>query len=226
MDDAQTVMSMQNRDPPPPQSPSSRDTGSQDDTLPSLGDWSPTSRRKIRAQVLEARQREREELQRYKRLKREYINHAGKEVLEARQLSDTHRLKNGTMEKLISRWRATVGLCLKDLMAKYGDTPESVINRDNVNNAARSLMKSPPTAQTTDIAETGNGGTQGRSDRNDESPPIEEASVLANQTTVSELSSPECASTISEEEGKNKRKRGGRPKGTKDLDLKEYENRE
>ena len=217
--------------PSPPSSPQTRGSAQPNGESPSLGDWSPTSRKKIQAELKEASIRKRKErieqrkLQaeaerrdrdKYRSLKKKYTTDAARDVLEARQLSLNHRLKNGEMKKIMDRWKATVQLCMSDLLLKYNETPESIINRDNVNNAVRSLMKSPPSSAPApnDVARN-----------HHELPPSEIDNSSANQTCVSDLSSPD-QSSVSTTPSLKKRKTGGRPKGSKDLDLREEEKAE
>ena len=217
--------------PSPPSSPRTSHSAEPNGESPSLGDWSPTSRKKIQAELKEASIRKRKERieqrkleaqaekrdrEKYRSLKKKYTTDAAREVLEARQLSLNHRLKNGEMQKIMDRWKATVRLCMSDLLLKYNETPESIINRDNVNNAVRSLMKKPPS-----IAPEPNDAAT----NHHESPPREIDNSSANQTCVSDLSSPD-QSSVSTTPSLKRRKTGGRPKGSKDLDIREEEKAE
>ena len=91
----------------PPSSPQTTTAAPLNDEPPSLGDWSPTSRKKIEAELkevsirkrkerIEQRKREAEiekrERDRYRTLKKKYTMDAARDVLEARQLSLNHRL--------------------------------------------------------------------------------------------------------------------------------------
>lgn len=111
----------------------------------------------------------------------------------------------------MDRWKATVQLCMRELLSKYNESPESIINRDNVNNAVRALMKAPPSTVAEEPVEDLT-----------ESPPREIDNTSTNQTSISDLSSPDVSS-VSTAPSQKRRKTGGRPKGSRDSDLVEEE---